>query len=153
MAGIKTFDADAEALTEQSATAARPAVPAQPKYGIKETREGLIFMMTLISVGANYKSLSIRTAQELIFDVVPQGFEAIKGADNIPQEIDDIDPDELAILCEIVRERFNIDDDPKNDNLAERLVKRCIGGLSEIGQAIMEFRAAKTGGEQGAPSE
>lgn len=124
--------------------------PAEEKYGIKETQEGLIFLMTLIHIGANYKSLSVSMIYQMITDVAPKALTAIKGADQIPKELGDLSPAEASTLLGVAAGNFDIDNNPGEDNPAEKLVKHCLAAMGEIADAIGEYKEYKKAGEQGA---
>ena len=89
-----------------------PVTPEEkPKYGIKETAEGVKFACAIASVIATMDEVPWTANASKLFPLIETGVAAIAGADQIPAEISDLDDSEIAKLIAVVRANFDLPND------------------------------------------
>ncbi len=111
-------------------------VPVEPKYGIKETKEALTFVVSFANSAFTYKKFGLGIVANGLFTLMPQAITAITGGDQIPKELGDLDENERIELVNSFRKDFDIPDDQ-----LEAIIERGIGIVSEMAGLTADIKA------------
>jgi len=100
-----------EVLDELAGQTEEPVpVPVENKYGVSETKDALTFIISFAHAAFEYTNKGLLIVANALFTLLPEAITAVKGADQIPNELGDLTDDERAGLLYFFKEKFDITD-------------------------------------------
>lgn len=122
--------------------AANAPIPVEQKYGIQQTKEALTFITSIAESVESSKMKGLGVITNGLMKILPEGITAIRGADQIPNELKDLDGDEAQALVDHIKRELDLEDDH-----AEGIVEDGITIVNSIYQLALKIKAGKKGGQ------